>query len=428
MKGMFFIDDNIANKISYWHLAAFLVALPFDMFYSSLILLSFTTHTLIHCRKTSFSRLASREVLIPVSIYFLSVIALFYSPDKTEGLNILGRQAAIFIFPVALALTSLDLAKYYLQLCKFFAFTCTICIVYLYADALHTIMHFQLPFSSLFSLVFMNHNFCLPINIHATYLSLYTAFSIVIFAYALQLEKNRRLKWVYIACMLVLAMGLLQLSSRAVFIALLVVVNLAFPFLLFKGKQRIRFIIVSLLISGAMIFILTEIDSFKLRYINDLKKELGGKLALEEISEPRIARWEAITELVKRSPVIGYGTGAEKEMLKEKYFEKKLFISYLSEFNTHNEYLSLLLKMGLIGLALFIFIIARGFVIAWQKEDLLFLGFLILIAVVGVSENLLDLNKGIFFYSFFFSLFLMKNKTKHGREGIDLALPAGNQA
>ena len=35
---------------------------------------------------------------------------------------------------------------------------------------------------------------------------------------------------------------------------------------------------------------------------------------------------------------------------------------------------------------------------------------MIIITTVSVSENILDLNKGIFFYAFFFSLLLAKDK------------------
>ena len=124
-----------------------------------------------------------------------------------------------------------------------------------------------------------------------------------------------------------------------------------------------------------------------------------------------MARWEAILEIIKRSPLIGFGQGSEIQLLKEKYFQKKLYISYLNEFNTHNEYLSILMKTGILGLVLFLFVLYFGFASAWNKRDPLFLSFILLIVIVCISENLLDLNKGIFFYSFFFSLFLSGNKT-----------------
>jgi O-antigen ligase len=256
----------------------------------------------------------------------------------------------------------------------------------------------------------MNHNFSLPIELHATYLSLYVSFSIVALTYLLIREKSSGLKYIYTGCMVILVMGMLQLSSRAVFIALLVVMNVVFPVIVLKGKGRIRFMTVSILLSCLIVFGIMRIDSFKVRYVSELKKDLTQKMDLIEINEPRITRWKATLEIIKGSPIIGYGLGSEKKLLKEKYFQEKLFNSYLNEFNTHDEYLSFLLKNGIIGLALFLYVLYFGFADAWHKKDPMFLSFMILVSIVCISENLLDLNKGIFFYAFFFSVFLAKRK------------------
>jgi len=131
-------------------------------------------------------------------------------------------------------------------------------------------------------------------------------------------------------------------------------------------------------------------------------------------------------ELIKQSPVIGYGSGSEKELLKEKFFEKKLFTSYLHEFNAHSEYLSFLIKTGIIGFALFIYVLYFGFAVALQRQDILFLSFMTLIAIVAISENFLDVNKGIFFYSFFFSLFLLGGTVQKEDSTVFLARKTGN--
>ncbi len=417
MRALFFIDDSLSNKISYWHLVGFLISLPFDLFYSQVILISLIFHTLIHCKRSYFKTLLSKETLVLVSIYLLGALAIVYSPDKKEGVNIITRQLAILIFPVMFSLSGLDLAKYQMHFCKFFALTCTFTIIYLYGDALRTINYFHLPLSSLFTLIFMNHNFSLPIDIHATYLSMYVAFSIITLGYLFITEKSGSgTKILYGICMGILSLGLLQLSSRAVVIALMLIINLSFPILLFRGRQRIIFMAAAVVVSLALIYVITNIDSFKVRYFNELKRDLTDKAELVEINEPRVARWEVIMDMVKKSPVIGYGTGAEKEMLQQKYFEKKLFNSFINEFNTHSEYLSFLMKMGIIGLALFLYVLFTGFSTAWKNRDLLFFGFLILVTVVCISENVLDLNKGIFFYSFFFSLFLLKDKARERQE------------
>ena len=46
---------------------------------------------------------------------------------------------------------------------------------------------------------------------------------------------------------------------------------------------------------------------------------------------------------------------------------------------------------------------------ALERKDLLFFTFMVLVAFVSFSENLLDVDKGILFYAFFFSFFMFSS-------------------
>ena len=412
MRKLVMIEDTMDNKISFWHLACFLALLPFDFFYSQIVLISYTIHTIIHCKKERFSLLFTKPVLILTILYFLGLITILYSSDKQEGLNVTGRQTALFLIPVLLILNSLDLNKYKFLLLKVFAITCVVTVLYLYIDALKVIVYFHLPMTSLFSNMFINHNFSAPIELHATYMSMYVALSIVILLYYLIQSGSFWKRFFYVVGIGILSAGLVQLSSRAVVIALLIIINIAFPFFMLKGKKRLFFIVMATLFSAASIFLITTVNSFKVRYIGELKNDLTQVSVNNELLEPRIARWKLAVQLVKQSPIIGHGNGSEKGMLKQLYFENKLYISYLNEFNAHNQYLSFLLKTGIIGLLIYLYVLFFGFSLAVKKKDFLFLSFMIIVAVVSVSENILDVNKGVFFYSFFMSLFVLANSSE----------------
>lgn len=407
MRNIFLIDDTIENKISFYHLALFLILLPYDFFYSELVLVSFALHTLIHVKRTDLKNLLNKNVWVLVSVFVINLLALTYSNNKQEGVNLVVRQLAIFLFPVLFSLAHIDLAKYRRHLVCIFGISCTCTVIYLYYDALKTIAVFKLPLASLFSVNFMNHNFSLPVGIHATYLSLYIAFSIIAFIVLLVKDDDVKHKWIYVAATIILFAGLVQLSSRAVFIAFLVIINLVLPFMLLTGKKRWRFFFTTAFVSVLLLLMINSVETFRTRYVSELKTDLTDKVTIVENTEPRLARWEAILELVKGSPLVGYGNGAENDLLKEKYFKKGLYISYLNEFNTHNQYLATLLKTGIAGLLLLLFVLYTGYAAAIKREDVLFMSFMIMITVVSLSENILDLNKGIFFYSFFFSMLLL---------------------
>lgn len=412
MKNLFVIQDSTTNKISYYHLLCFVAALPFDFFYSQLIMISFAIHTIIHCKKERLLLLNSKEVLLPVAIYFVSLLTIFYSIDKAEGINIASRQTAIFFMPVVLVLNELDLSKYKLPLFKIFAFTCTVVVLYLYADAIYTILYFKLPLKDVVSTAFINHNFSLPIAMHATYLSMYIGFSIVIILYLAVTEVSIKNKAFLFCCLIILGAGLIQLTSRAVVIAMLLICSIGIPLFLLSVKNRILFAAIAIVFTICISILISNIDAFKTRYVNELNNDLTQSNITNEILEPRVARWELAFDLIKKSPVIGYGTGSEKNLLKEQYYNNKLYISFLREFNVHSQFLSFLIRAGLVGLLIYLFVLGFGFVVAIQKKDFLFFSFMLLIAAVSVSENILDLNKGIFFYSFFLSFFLLSSNSQ----------------
>lgn len=406
MKNLFFINDTVENTISYYLLACFLMALPFDHFYSEWLLIIFCIHTLIHLKKNKLAALRNKKLWIVVSIFFLNVAAITYSNYQAEGYKDSGQQMGILLFPVFLSLTNCNIGKYKLFLLEIFGLTCTVTILYLYFDAFRIIHYFHLSLSSLLSKALINQNFSAPIGLHATYLSMYAALSISTFLFLFfrnPVFKNLQ----YILYTVILLAGLIQLSSRSVFITTGIIIVSIVPFLLLHGKKKLQFFMVILAASLLIIIVITQVDSFKKRYINDLENDLSEYTNPGDQSESRMLRWNLEWELIQRSPFIGYGSGSEKYILKEKYFEKKFYRSYLAELNAHNQYLSFLINTGIIGLLLYLYVLYYGFASAIKRRDFLLLSFMIIVAVVSIAENILDVNKGVLFYAFFYSFFLL---------------------
>ena len=179
MKKLFTIQGNVEKKITFYLSCAFIFTLPFDRFYSQLILGALLVHTLIHVKKYKWRQLQKTHNLILVSVFLLSLAGLFYSPDPSQAWKDLTRQLAIFIFPVIFSLSSLPWQKYRGNLLMVFGLACVVTMVYLYLDTLRVMIYYDLPLSSLFTQAFMNHNFSSPIGMHATYLSMYAAIAIV---------------------------------------------------------------------------------------------------------------------------------------------------------------------------------------------------------------------------------------------------------
>ncbi len=411
MVDLFNIKDTLANKISYYHLMALLASLPFDLFYSHIILISFIIHSLIHLKKDELKPVFNLKVLALTSVFLLTVWSTLYSSNKPEAFNEWGKQLTILIFPLVFCINPLNISKYRLPLLLAFSFVCTATIIYLYADAFITIRHYHLPWSAIVSATFTNHNFSEPINMHATFFSMQIMVALACMIFSIIKEKNKYGKVICAICAVFLTAGIIQLSSKSILIAFLILVNIGVPWLLMEGRTRLRFILASLSFSALVVAGMLTSSAFKERFITELKVDLT-KPKPGETYDGRLARWGVTIDLIKHKPLAGYGSGTEIGLLQDGFYQKKLYDSYLNKLNTHSEYLSITLKSGIIGLLIFVATLVWGFKTSIVRRDLLFFNFMVLIALVSVSENLLDVDKGTFFYAFFFSFFMFSAQSE----------------
>src|SRR5258708_92017 len=424
MKEVFYIDDTPGNKISYYFMLVFLVTLPFDRLFSELALIGLLLHTIIHFRSDRGMTKVRRQGGLPddvrrrlpvfrsgwltAALYLLTMVGTLWSARRGEAFKELEKQLALLFVPLIFYFTEMDWKKVQRPLLKAFALSCLFTTLYLYGIAFGRIRQQGLPLSSFFSPPFMNHQFSAPIGLHATYFSMYIAISLVTFIW-LMLRARRTLdRWFYALGSLILLAAILQLAARSVCISLLFVINGLLPYWLMKGRTRRIFLGVSLFLTAVVFVALTSNENLHTRYLVQLQQDLKGNVGDKDGSEPRMVRWFCAWELIRAAPWTGYGSGTEVDLLKEKYAVHQLYDSYAHDLNAHNQYLSILLKTGILGEILFLGVLAIGLRQAWRLKDPFLGSFLVIVICVSFSENILDVNKGIFFFSFFFSLFLAK--------------------
>ncbi|MBC7398305.1 MAG: O-antigen ligase family protein, partial [Mucilaginibacter sp.] len=383
----------------------------FDFFYSHIILASFCLHTIIQLNKKAIKPIFTVNNLLLQSVFFITLLSTIYTINRPEAFTQWGRHVTILMFPILFSLSPFDLKKYRNQLLWGFSLICTLVVLYLYADAFKTIRHYGLPLRALISAAFTNQNFADPIEMHATFFSLQLAIALVYLLSELLKKQPTLNTIIYGTCSAVLLAGIIQLSSKSIFITLFLIINLAIPYFLLTDKRRVRYLAVTTSLSVLVIVALFFTGNFRVRLINDLKYDLA-LTGTDKAFDSRLDRWRTATELISKSPIIGYGAGSELGLLHENFFVKKYYNSFLNNLNAHNEYLSMLLKSGIIGLLIYLTTLWFGFKQALQRKDILFFTFMLLIAIVSLSENILDVDKGIIFYAFFFSFFIFSGDSK----------------
>jgi O-antigen ligase len=299
------------------------------------------------------------------------VLSTPYTINKTEAFNEWGRQVTIVVLPLLFCLNPLDLKKYRSDFFITFILVCTATIIYLYADAVVTIRHYGLPYHALFSAAFTNHNFSEPIDIHATFFSMLVAIALVFTISLMLTQKTPFINLLLFISAFILSAGLIQLGSKSVCIALLFIINIAIPWFLLNGIPRWRFIMLSAMVSVLLMILIMSQHDLKNRFAGELKSDLSSNPSTT-IFDSRLARWRSAMQLIKQAPLTGHGAGSEITLLHDEYYKNGLYNSFVNHLNTHNEYLSFLIKSGIVGLLIYLATLAYGFSIAFKNKDLLF--------------------------------------------------------
>lgn len=405
IQSMFDINNDSAESVEKLRLillALFGAALPFDIFYTTLIIFLLVITMLIDFSTKKINYIP-RAFWIFTGAILLSGIGYFYSTDTWRASYLIERQLVIFIFPILIPLM-IQINKTKLNFILWiFSISCTLSVLYLLFNNLSIIFEFNFPIRYLFTSSFFNHNFTAPLGIHATYMSLYLSVGVVFLLKQLTETQQLNKRFLIGLLLFILFIALFFLSSRTIIIALLTVIAIVFP--LFFIKNKMRYLITTIILIIVSFAIGSQSNYIKKRF----STELAGDLVLNKKytvndPEPRILRWRCAMEIIEKKPLFGHGTGEEIGLLKEKYLQKNMMLSYSEAFNTHNQYLAVLIKNGILGLIAFLLMLFYFFRIAIKAKDFIYFSFLIILSIGFFTENIIDANKGIFFFAFFNTL------------------------
>jgi len=400
------LSANIkTEKLRFILVLLFVFMLPFDRFYTSIMLMLIIATSLIDLSLTRLKTIP-KQFWIFQMVFFLGCMAYPYSYNKTEASFILERQLSILLFPLVLPLAIDFNLKRLDIILKILSISCLLVVLFLFAHVIYILKSGSLPMKYMLSKEFFNHNFSAPINIHAGYLSLYISLSLLYLVKVLVTRPSASIKITVAVSMVILIAGLFFLASRNTLIATVLIIFFIVPLFLYEKKTK-YFIVISIFL-GVSFFAFSEINYLNTRFssglITDIRMDNKSEYNYEG-AEPRIKRWKGALELISKSPLFGYGTGDEITMLKTKYVEHELFVSYLESFNAHNQYLSYALKNGIIGLMIFLAAFIYYVWLSLKNRSYIYFSFLLLLLIGFFTENILDANKGIFFFAFFNTIF-----------------------
>ncbi|MAQ74828.1 MAG: hypothetical protein CL613_00680 [Aquimarina sp.] len=249
-------------------------------------------------------------------------------------------------------------------------------------------------------------------KIHGTYLSMWIGMGILLLLWFFAKSKKRLLISLVIAIVLMYFLyWQFLLGARMPFFATIIAVFycitllLRIPLKIVLGFAFLGSILFAFIFQDKIQSKVEELQNYE-NAIPEGKYEITNILISNE--NVRSVIYHCALQKIKERPILGYGIGQDNIELQKCYDSEfghtDLFKVF--SFNSHSQYLQLLLSSGFLGLILFL--ISMGIWIKKSSEGTeLYLPFLILALLCFMFENILNRHDGIIFFSFFNSILLL---------------------
>ena len=308
-----------------------------------------------------------------------SAISLIYSVDKMSSLKMLARILNIFfLYAAAYFYFTKYPNKKYLYIKALFLAYIIPCIFGVYQIIFKTEFIGREGFNRINGTYFHPNSFAFH---------LFFLFIILIILYFnSKRSKNKRYLIVFLSIIIVLILFTL---TRSVWIGfILFIFSLIF---IYSRKYIFKY---SLLITGLIFIFLVLINYTSLKYFDRNNISFIGRVTsstnLLSSWEWRNKMWGEMTEYIYQSSIIGYGLDTYR------YLREKQIYNVFESTYAHNDYLKILIELGIIGLIFYLNLIFKTlkkifqkFLLTKRKKYLIsFIGILI-IFLIGAVDNVL---------------------------------------
>lgn len=370
--------------------------------------------------KENIGRLRKNKAgMLGIVIVLLSAIGLLYTENDYEGIRNLESLAPLLIFPVVLtgieSLKKLDAWK----LSKMFVYVVlAVAIMMIGVGVLRTMqggIYYADPENGLIHNNFLYQRLTSSFGLHPVFLSLYVDFSLLILIHDLLTKSNTRSKVLLKVLMIVFFTGfviMLKSGISALSLGLCLILYL-FLFPLMEKKSRffsyIRIVIPFLAVAAfSTIFLKVDFKNDVFDYDKDWVPPEGNWNAINL----RLALWSTCIRAIEESEIIGVGTGDGEDVLTEYYIKEDFIFAELERFQPHNQFLFTTLTLGAGGLIIILLFLGSSLYTSFNRSDLLQLSLVILFLGFCMTDIVLNRNKSLLFFTFFFNLYEYRGSTE----------------
>jgi len=371
----------------------------------SIIIALFGLTVLLLVYKTGFT-INKRMFFVNASIYLVVLLTFFYSSNVSEASLKLQTTFSLFLFPFFLSLLKVTQIKEILKNIKVYL------LIFIIGTFLYNIMPFLWYYFTHYSFEDLIKHYPLIIikdigkcGIHPIYMSMHCVISILFTVFLFKQIKSKLNKGLLLIINLVLICFLVIYSKKGPIIGL---ASVLFIWSFFKGKNVKKYYFLAIFTIGIL---LISIPKTRNKFIELVKIE-EAKTVDSNSTNIRYSIYKNAFLLIKKAPFFGYGIGDFNDQLKNEYKINTQFL-LSKEYNSHNQYLSFLLIGGIPLLLSFFYFLYYNISLSVNNKNYLLIIIISFYSIVMLSENILERENGVIFFSFLINFFSLKNYTKN---------------
>ena len=337
-------------------------------------------------------------LFLALNLVFL--IGLFYSDNFHGGSVLFFRRLSLLVFPILLFSPGYEIKKRIDLILKVFVAGITAFIVLCFCYALYRSMIFtngDWSFDPYYpGKPWLNYFYSelLSFDQHPSYVAMYSVLGMFI---SLEFFSHKTLKGkvslIWLIAAVFLLVSLYFLSSRAAYLAVLIVLPV-FIWIKFKPRRLNVWAIFSLIVILGLVSVL-------------LLKNQRVSIYFDKSTDPAILNdgrmeiWKSALKVVEKNPLFGAGIGDYYEALDKEFKLSGFTTGYYKDFNAHNQYFEILCIAGISGFLIFLTILGLMIAIAVKDRNVLYGAFILMMLIFFFFESILSRFAGNSFFALF---------------------------
>jgi len=324
-------------------------------------------------------------------------------------------RAPIFLFPLVFSLVTPNQQDRVVFLRNFVA-SLVLTFVVLFVIAVYR--NYLDPWTDIWFNQWYYHydNLTEPIDIQPLYLSLFVSLGLVVVLLnhlgSLKVDvipKRLRLVILSIFCVFLVMLGVRSTLLITIFLIVLIFVRNKFV-----TKKKNLMIVGFITISLIGMSILSPVTSGRFKGL------FKPQYSFSNYSLDRLIIWSVALNHIKSKPmkyVFGNGTGTSENVMHKLYKEQRINWDFEKKTNTHNQFLEFTLDTGYFGAAILILYLVILFSRFYSSQNRIGELFVVLMLLAMISENYLNRQKGVVFFSLFLSLLAFEKDSEPSESG-----------